>query len=186
MNRQQHLNICVKCGKIFTAPVHHNRKFCTKDCFHGTNAVPPKNVNDVILAYAAGIVDGEGSIGIYREKRKNTVDGFSLTVTVKMKSLETIRFFCEHFQGFYSFDRKGRLHCWRITDRQAEIFLRQLSPFMVTKKRHAELALEFRTHKWEPRPPHSRTGCFQPISRQLIELRQTYVHKMSQLNHSYN
>lgn len=98
------------------------------------------------LAYAAGIVDGEGYIGITVNKRS-----IHCKVMVGMTDPEVPAWLMETFGGGLSFypprssgGAKRGLHQWRVTGAKAEEFCRLLRPYLKVKHRQAELVLRFR------------------------------------------
>lgn len=97
-------------------------------------------------AYAAGLIDGEGYIGI---ARRNGAGQFTLRVdvgmTVKAKALlEELK---ERYGGHVTLSRKATerweaAYAWRIHGSQAATFLRQISPYLRLKAEQARLALK--------------------------------------------
>lgn len=97
-------------------------------------------------AYAAGLIDGEGYIGI---ARRNGAGQFTLRVdvgmTVKAKALlEELK---ERYGGHVTLSRKATerweaAYAWRIHGSQAATFLRQVSPYLRLKAEQARLALK--------------------------------------------
>lgn len=95
------------------------------------------------LAYAAGLIDGEGCIGTYW----NSVHrNFQLRITVEM----TEKVGLEHLEGLFGgkwyfkpakTPRKAR-HLWMIFNSKAENAIKQLLPYLKVKKEHAETALK--------------------------------------------
>lgn len=97
-----------------------------------------------VLAYAAGLIDGEGCLGIYSYGRK----GFTATVTVVMTNSEAISWLHEQFKGqIYSYTASSydeRLFKWIITKR-ADIakLLPGLLTYLKVKRLNAEILLSF-------------------------------------------
>lgn len=103
------------------------------------------------LAYAAGLFEGEGSIGIFRNSHKN---GIFLRVMVSMTDPEPVAFMQAHFSGALGMERRnmpGRtpLHRWTACSRQAGAFLEAVLPYLRTERviRRARLAVEFQAQK---------------------------------------
>jgi hypothetical protein len=117
------------------------------------------------LAYAAGIIDGEGWIGmsVYvpppdSRKQKSTV--FQCVVCVGMKEPEVVIWLQEKFGGNVHSYEPGRynssgVHQWRLTAGQAAEFCRQVRPYLKMKHRQAQLLVEYRE---DPRLDHTRHG----------------------------
>ena len=109
-----------------------------------------------ILAYAAGIIDGEGCICIYKHrKRKDTKHGyiFALTVRVTNTNEYIINWFKMQFGGGICkmADRtsRGYKDCWQwaISGKKASDFLKLIEPYLLIKYPQAELAIAFQTKK---------------------------------------
>lgn len=94
---------------------------------------------DVDVAWAAGIIDGEGSIGIYD----------TVTLRVSMGHAGAVAKLCEIFATGTLAVRTPRpprkpYHCWTVrAHREVRRTLRLVLPFLVVKREEAELALAF-------------------------------------------
>lgn len=94
------------------------------------------------LAYAAGLIDGEGCIGTYYNKvHKN----YQLRVSVEMCEREGLDHLANLFGGkwYYKQKRAPRrgIYCWMVFNSEAERCLKALYPHLKVKKKHAEAAL---------------------------------------------
>lgn len=110
------------------------------------------------LAYCAGIVDADGTIGIKRNTYAARVvkdcaqATFSERVCVKQVETAAIDLLHSLFGG-YRFTakpsaRRGRvLHGWQVTDLQAATCLRALLPFLRIKREQAANCLSLRAIK---------------------------------------
>lgn len=107
-----------------------------------------------ILAYAAGIIDGEGTISLIKEQRKKTPLGYSITLHVQVSNTE--EWLCHwlqmQFAGYVSspYQPKGRAKLiwkWMIKANKAVDFLRLISPYLQLKKHKAELAIQFQEQR---------------------------------------
>ncbi len=135
-------------------------------------------------AYIAGIIDGEGCIGI----RKNVPElgRFKAVVTVANSNKLLIDYLYSLFGGScneYQDKRKyksGRYRkpvwFWRIGDKQAELFLRQVYPYLLIKKPNADLIFKLRETFGTYRGSHNG------VPSNIIELRQQYSDEMQELN----
>ena len=111
-------------------------------------------VNKVILAYAAGIMDGEGCIHIRRRKKYNCFwpHIYDLQVVVSTTDGILADWFYERFGGHIC---KCKLRTtsnypkyqWCIQANQATGFLRKVLPYLLLKKQQAELAIKFQDKK---------------------------------------
>lgn len=116
-----------------------------------------------MLAYAAGIVDGDGCINIMRIRYHRTNSrsiGYELRVMVTNTKKELLDWLETQFGG------SVRLHhgeettspnykvCWRwsLPAKKAERFLMEISPFLLIKRPQVELALVFQKPKKAGKP----------------------------------
>jgi len=105
------------------------------------------------LAYAAGLIDGDGSVIIGKFKaRSQRQSGYRLTVSVGMCDMIAPAWFHTNFGGrFNNYDRPNvkyrRVYIWNITDSKAAELLRLLLPYLKTKRVQAEVAIEYQELK---------------------------------------
>ena len=104
-------------------------------------------------SYAAGIIDGEGIIGISRRAsitNKSKI-GYLLTVQVSMKMPTLVPgWLLANFGGNYGEYKQGKnawgtgmIAKWSIHGSEAQKFIDEILPFLIDKKEHAKLALTF-------------------------------------------
>ena len=99
-------------------------------------------------AYLAGIIDGEGSIGLYKIKTYRARRGFTWKPTIQISNTNILLFdWIRKYLGFGSFARykghkennKDRL-VWRIGGSYSVIrLLKEVFPYLLLKKKHAIL-----------------------------------------------
>lgn len=116
-----------------------------------------------VLAYAAGVIDSDGSIGIQRETwpmkvGRATQPTFSEHVTIRQIEPEAVDLIHAHFGGSrgvirYRGDRQERqpLQSLVIGDRKATALLKAVIPYLRIKREQALLCLELRRLKDESR-----------------------------------
>lgn len=108
-------------------------------------------MNEVDLAWSAGIIDGEGSIFITiqkridRERPVNYLLRVSVQSTDPFMSPELKRLFPE---GEVLSVQRGKPNCsdtlkWKITGKKAVKFLELILPYLRVKKDQAKLAIKF-------------------------------------------
>lgn len=115
-----------------------------------------------LLAYVAGIVDGEGCIGICGIKREhNLLPYTNLRVSVVNTNEWLIEFLKFHFGGSH-ISRLQRpkpswkpTHEWVICSIKAVEFLKLILPYLQIKKPQAELAINFQLRKLQRKRPMS-------------------------------
>lgn len=101
------------------------------------------------IIYLAGIVDGEGSMSIeIQSPRKNRkTDYYSIRLIVINTNKNLMDWLINNFQGKIQ-PRKlypGRKQCynWVTFSHHSASLLEQMLPYLIIKKRHAEIILEF-------------------------------------------
>jgi hypothetical protein len=115
-------------------------------------------MNETDLAYAAGIIDGEGCILIthYKPYRKRR-GGYRLVVELGMCDEVAPMWFFVTFGGrCKGYDRilhtkYRKVNRWNQTDSKAAEFLRLILPYLKTKRAQAEIALEYQELKMSNR-----------------------------------
>jgi len=105
-----------------------------------------KEVSECKLAYIAGLIDGEGYITLYYTKQGY----FAPSVNVCMTSFECISFLQNTTNmGTISRRKLREMHnkqqyVWVVAKRfDIYLLLKALCPYLILKKGHAELLLEF-------------------------------------------
>ncbi len=101
-------------------------------------------MTEVDRAYLAGIIDGEGTIGVRKGIRKDSGGvRYAPTVRVQMVDQEAIDLLRENFNGSYYYVRKGKLsnnrdqHLWVMDFRNGHKFIEEILPFLRVKKPQA-------------------------------------------------
>lgn len=143
--------------------------------------------NELDLAWAAGLIDGEGHIGVgrwqpkyvgVRGKRAGKLPPCThmVRVSVEMTHEPTVRRLSEIFGGTVTTRQRqsrsgvglyGRTWSWRVASRPVEPVLRALLPFLVTKRAEAEIALEIFDI---PRYAHGKQALREDITQRLQAL----------------
>jgi len=134
-----------------------------------------------ILAYTAGLIDGEGCIYISKGKPRGARlnSQYTLKVAVGMSVATAVKKIQHHFGGALR-ERNNRqykpIHRWELSSVEAERFLRRILPYLIVKKEEAVLGLEFREHM---------NGYIRTKGRTLtvkeIAVREAYKLKMEEL-----
>lgn len=98
------------------------------------------------LAYIAGLVDGEGSIGIYEYKSK--YKNYGLNLVINMCDIEAIALVKEIYGGhLMTIPPKGnnRLqYRLKLGRKETYVCLMEILPYLRVKKKQAEIALKFK------------------------------------------
>jgi len=106
-----------------------------------------------LLAYTAGIIDGEGCICISRKAENRYKKGYSLFLQVTATNTKEWlgQWLKMQFGGFIFADtgRGNRQVCWRwcVIGNDAIAFLEKVLPYLQLKKSQAELAIAFQKNR---------------------------------------
>ena len=134
------------------------------------------------MAYAAGIMDGEGCLTIkQRSASQQTGSALSTSysgeVTVEMTDETTIRFLHELF-GVGSIRSRQRVaqnkpvYVWRVTDAAARKVCWDILPYLRIKQRQAELIITL------PVWPQGKG----PVPEEVVTMKATMLTEMRSLN----
>lgn len=110
-------------------------------------------VHDTDLAYLAGLIDGEGYIGIKKTTRRDmTSPAYHERIQVRMVDEPAIAFLASTLGGNYYFEKAhshlGRpLFCYQASDLKACEVLRAVLPWLRVKRANALAVLELRELK---------------------------------------
>lgn len=103
--------------------------------------MPPSETDK---AYAAGIVDGEGSVSVLR--RKSNRASYGVNVRVSMIDQDSILWLLGVFGGSYDTSNKTKsgntIHRWTVHCRKAADFLELILPYLKLKRSRAEAAIK--------------------------------------------
>ena len=148
-----------------------------------------KKDKQAILAYAAGIIDGEGCIRIVvRKPRNRRSTQHSLILQVAQKDGILMDWLYGNFGGMVYLKNKRTdgsdwIYEWRVMERKAAEVLKQVMPFLTVKKRQAELGLRFQTHKTGA--GNYGDGRYKPLSEHELKLREKLAQEISQAKKEY-
>lgn len=120
------------------------------------------------LAYAAGIVDGEGCIMAKPDRRHVHGTNYQLTCKIEMAELETILWFQAKFGGGINKPKRSRSYFrqtyrWEICGKRCLEFLARIEPYMKGKKAQALVALS-----WPYTRNHQKEGSEIRLKRDYI------------------
>ena len=110
-------------------------------------------MKQVDIAYCAGLVDGEGYVGIKKSKayacQGRKTPGYHARIQVRMVDEPAVKLLADLFSGTYYKEQpnanNGRpLFCWQVSDLSAERVLRILRPFLRVKAVQADIIFAFR------------------------------------------
>ena len=132
--------------------------------------LPPQHDRREWVIWAAGFFDGEGCV--YIQHRKNT-NVYFLKVMAVQKAIEPLNILLALFGGSVN-KRRTAPAMWSTSTRMAERALQELLPFLLVKRKEAELALRFQ----------SRMGraFSKGLSKQEVAAREKLRKQLSALN----
>lgn len=142
------------------------------------------------LAYAAGFFDGEGCIRISKRKpRHGRSTSYNLLIMVYQKDGEIMDWFYGNFGGVvYLKDKSGNnwIYEWRLSEKKAFNFLKDILPFLKYKKKQAELAIRFQQRRiFERERNVPDNGRFSPLTKSELDERESIYQEMSDLKKSF-
>jgi hypothetical protein len=101
-------------------------------------------------AYAAGYFDGEGTISIHRRRGKYEKATFVLQLNVGSTDPEPLYWLYENFGGRVRGplrrpkENHKPIYFWQTATSSAESFLKEIYPYLIVKKKQADVALKLR------------------------------------------
>lgn len=98
--------------------------------------------NEIEKAYIAGFIDGEGCITFTNDTRKKQC-GLCLKVQITHKTKEPLDFIKSRYNGSIYQNKKDNYWTYELKHRQANIFLKDIFPYLIVKKEQAKLSFEF-------------------------------------------
>lgn len=102
-------------------------------------------ISDIQWAYLAGLLDGEGSIGLYQDTRRDFTS-IMLRITLIVNTDKELINYVSNLIGEEFVYKTNKSNCWcvKISHRAlAEQFLINILPYLVGKKQRAINALKF-------------------------------------------
>ena len=100
-------------------------------------------------AYLAGLMDGEGSVCIIRRVKTNCWPEYNVQITICNTNLPMLSWIVEHFAGsIKNHTTKSKLgkkpiYRWYMSGKRSKPILETIFPYLIVKKRRAQLALSF-------------------------------------------
>ena len=137
--------------------------------------------------YLAGIVDGEGYIGIKKTHKKEQVSPYyHERVSIGMTNEEIIDLFHKFFGGskFYRYRLDTRFNSnlpywnWEISDKKAAEFCRFFVDILIVKKRQAKLVIKLRESK-EKGQIRNKNGL---LVKRLLNEREKYYQNILEIH----
>ena len=146
---------CIVCEKEFSPYKHAHRRQCCSDACRRQHDeakyVVKRTLSAVDAAYIAGLVDGEGTLSIWRESQPENKTGFKSVITFTIAQanqpfLEDIREILGNGRIYSTGRVKNPKHkkCFQLGFKrhQTRWILPQLIPYLRIKRRQAELVMQ--------------------------------------------
>lgn len=160
---------CKNCGEVYEpSKKATNQVYCSSDCreawwsWKKSKGVTQGDLNnrkscleiDLTLeqsAYIAGMIDGEGSVGVWRETRRGNKSGYRYKGVVEVYNTDTrvLHFLKDVCGGYIAKKRKASKKNkaswkWACTQTKISELLKQVRPYMILKGEQADIVLKFR------------------------------------------
>lgn len=124
-----------------------------------------------LLAYFAGLFDGEGSVYIGKRRTASKNPDYRLVISISNHCLDPLL----EAQNFFGVGQipKPRKNCYnlKIRSNQAATVLGMMLPFLMVRRRQALLALEFQARKIRKR-----------LTTEELKIRENYKNQIHALN----
>jgi hypothetical protein len=106
-----------------------------------------KNTSPEVLAYFAGLVDGEGNVGVYRTKHGKSIT-YSPKIVITSTSIEIVSWLLRNVGGtWWTRKRRGcgwkECYSWQLQAESLVAVCALMLPYMVIKRKQVELLLEY-------------------------------------------
>ncbi len=139
------------------------------------------DLTEVQKAYIAGFFDGEGCISISKYQGKNNrTPVYSLQVVIVQKGIDAL-FEMYELVGVGSFHERKKYHVgtyeWRIPPIDAADFLKEILPYLKSKKQEAEIAIEYQSKQGHK----NSTGKGYTVPQNLIDEKEAYYLQLQKL-----
>jgi len=146
----------------------------------------------IIYAYLAGLLDGEGYIGI--KKTNNRADcvnpQYHERIQIRMVDEPAIKLFKETFGGNYYREKASRsklskkpLYCYQASDKLASEIIKKLIPYLLIKNRQAKLILELRKSKESKESRLRGSPAKRPMKPEIVQLRESLYNQIKSIHH---
>jgi hypothetical protein len=145
-----------------------------------------------IVAYLAGVFDGEGSITISKAPPRGRYKSpiYRLMVQISNTNLEVLRIAQNQYGGcvggpFLRGLRWRPYYRWKLDDENSMNFLRDIEPYTQIKHGHIQTALEFREQVLTSHTESLGKGYgSKPMSNDEVDVREALYQRMRHLSES--
>lgn len=148
-------------------------------------------MKETVLAYLAGLVDGEGYVGIKRTRRKDAVSFiYHERFQLRMVHEPSIRLLTNTLGGAYYSEKPSQapnrrpLFCWQASDALAASIAVALLPYLIIKRPNAKLLLALRRSKQDPRSRRRGSPAKRVMNSAVLKYRDRLYLRCKALNHA--
>ena len=137
---------------------------------------------DFLIAWAAGFLDGEGTIAIFKRNAKEKKEykysqQYSLRLSASQADPAPLVRLSSIFGGSVRVLKRGtinyrQMYEWQLGHKSAVLVIEEMLPYFTVKHDQAELAIEF-----------SKLLTGQPITEESLEKREAFYKTMKSLKH---
>lgn len=141
-------------------------------------------------AYLAGIIDGEGYVGIKKTNNRTDCQNpqYHERIQVRMIDETAISFLTEVLGGNYyketehSKYSKKPLYCYQASDKTAASIIKKLFPYLIVKKRQANLILKLRESKENKKSFLRGSPSKRPMNPKIVEYRESLYRQIKEIH----
>lgn len=136
------------------------------------------------LSYLAGIVDGEGTIGIHKSRDADRlIESYSLNIAIVNTDYRLVNWLEENFEGSVRTTKPQQENWkdkfeWRMGGYSAYKLLRKVRPFLIIKAEQAEVGINF----WERCSKINNRAKKLGRPLWMIQRQEEYYERMRELN----
>lgn len=141
------------------------------------------NLKETEKAYIAGLLDGEGCVGINKDKIKNT---YKIRVIITNSNLEVIQWLkiktgigCSYKYKKAFKENWNPVHRWQIVSNQSKDFLNAIKKYSIIKKSIIEAVLNF---PFDDIIRDKFTGRYLSREKEIIKNQEEYFQFIKQKN----
>ena len=167
--------VCAQCGIEKRLTAFHRRKdrpqgrhYVCRQCVSDRARLPlmPPELTEAERGYVAGLIDGEGSISLLRasQRGRGYADYHHLQVRVHNTHLGLLEWLKSKLGGAVCrmhaapTERHKQGYFWVNSTRPGVILLKLLLPYLIIKRRHAEVAIQYLERLWAARATMRERG----------------------------
>jgi hypothetical protein len=142
-----------------------------------------------IIAYTAGLFDGEGCVDIFKASvsKASKNPSFLLRVVITQKQGLIMNWLKDNFGGNVQMSKRkdNYIYRWDIRSQQAKHFLILIQPYVIIKKEQVDLAIEYEDRKGKYLETLKGFRGFRQLTKEEVDWRNSMQKKLSDLKKTY-